>query len=445
VAKGYAQVAGLDFEETFAPVARLESIRILLAYAAHHSFRLYQMDVKSAFLNGPIKEEVYVEQPPDFEDDRYPDHVCKLSKALYGLKQAPRAWYECLRDFLIANAFKVGKADPTLFTKTCDGDLFVCQIYVDDIIFGSTNQQSCEEFSRVMTRKFEMSMMGELNYFLGFQVKQLKDGTFISQTKYTQDLLKRFGMKDAKPAKTPMGTDGHVDLNKGGKSVDQKAYRSMIGSLLYLCSSRPDIMLSVCMCARFQSDPRECHLVAVKRILRYLVDTPCFGIWYPKGSTFDLIGYSDSNYAGCKVDRKSTSGTCQFLGRSLVSWSSKKQTSVALSTAEAEYVAAGQCCAQLLWMRQTLRYFGYNLSKVPLLCDNESAILMADNPGEHSRIKHIDIRHHFLRDHQQKGDIEVFYVSIENQLADIFTKPLDEKTFCRLHSELNVLDSRNLD
>jgi hypothetical protein len=184
-------------------------------------------------------------------------------------------------------------------------------------------------------------MMGELTYFLGFQVKQLKDGTFISQTKYTQDLLKRFGMKDAKPAKTPMGTGGHVNLNKGGKSVDQKAYQSMIGSLLYLYASRPDIMLSVCMCARYQSDPKECHLVAVKRILRYLVSTLRFGMWYPKGSTFDLIGYSDSDYVGCKVDRKSTLGMCQFLGRSLVSWSSKKQTYVALSTAEAEYVAAG--------------------------------------------------------------------------------------------------------
>jgi hypothetical protein len=253
-------------------------------------------------------------------------------------------------------------------------------------------------------------MLGELNYFIGFHVKQLKDGTFISQTKYTQDLLKRFGMKDAKRAKTPMGTDGHVDLNKGGKFVDQKAYQSMIGSLLYLCASRPDIILSACMCARYQSDPMECHLVVVKRILRY----------------------SDSYYAGCKVDRKSTSGMCQFLGRSLVSWSSKKQTSIALSTAEAEYVAAGQCCAQLLWMRQNLRDFGYNLSKVPLLCDNESAICMADNSVEHSRTKHIDIRHHFLRDHQQKGDIEVYHISTENLLADIFTKPLDEKTFCRL-------------
>jgi hypothetical protein len=441
VAKGYAQVAGLDFEETFAPVARLESIQILLAYAAHHSFRLFQMNVKSAFLNGTIKEEVYVEQPPGFEDDMYPNHVYKLSKALYGLKQAPRAWYECLRDFLISNAFKIGKADPTLFTKTCNGDLFVCQIYVDDIIFGSTNQKSCEEFSRVMMQKFEMSM---LTYFLGFQVKQLKDGTFISQTKYTQDLLKRFGMKDAKPAKTSMGTDGHLDLNRG-KSVDQKAYWSMIGSLLYLCASRPDIMLSVCMCARFQSNPKECHLVDVKRILRYLVSTSCFGIWYRKGSTFDLIGYTDSDYAGCKVDRKSTSGTCQFLERSLVSWSSKKQISVALSTAEAEYVAARQCCAQLLWMKQTLRDFVYNLSKVPLLCDNEGAIRLADNPVEHSRTKHIDIRHHFLRDHQQKGDIDIYHISTENQLADIFTKPLDEKTFCRLRSELNVLDSRNLD
>jgi hypothetical protein len=172
---------------------------------------------------------------------------------------------------------------------------------------------------------------------------------------------------------------------------------------------------------------------------------PCFGIWYPKGSTFDLIGYSDSDYAGCKVDRKSTSRTCQFLGRSLVPWSSKKQTFVALSTAEADYIVVGQCCAQLLWMRQTLWDFGYSLRKVPLLCDNESAIRLADNPVEHSRTKHIDIRHHFLRDHQQKGDIEVYHISTENQLADIFTKPLDEKRFCRLCSELNVLDSRNLD
>jgi hypothetical protein len=267
VAKGYSQVEGLDFGETYAPVARLESIRILLSYATYHGFKLYQMDVKSAFLNGPIKEEVYVEQSPGFEDGEYPNHVYKLSEALYGLKQAPRVWYECLRDFFITNGFKVGKADPTLFTKTIVNDLFVCQIYVDDIIFGSTNKSTCEEFSRIMIQKFEMSMMG-------------------------------------------------------GKSVDQKVYRSMIGSLLYLCASRLDIMLSVCMCARLQADPKEVHLRTVNRIIRYFVYTPKFGLWYPKGSTFDLIGYSDADWARCKIDRKSTSGTCQFFGRSLVSWAS---------------------------------------------------------------------------------------------------------------------------
>jgi hypothetical protein len=194
-----------------------------------------------------------------------------------------------------------------------------------------------------MTQKFEMSMMGKLTYFLRFHVKQLKEGTFLSQIKYKQDILMKFGMKDAKPAKTPMGTDGHLDLNAGGKSVDQKIYQSMIGSLLYLCASRPDIMLYVCICARFQSDPKECHLVAVKRILRYLVHMPYsyIELWYPKGSTFDLIGYSNLDYVGCKVDRKITSRTCQFLDGSLVFWSSKKQTYVALSTVEAEYVAAG--------------------------------------------------------------------------------------------------------
>jgi hypothetical protein len=264
VAKGYSLVKGFDFDETYAPVARLESIHMLLVYATYHAFKLYQMDVKSAFLNGPIKEEVYFEQPPGFEDSEYPSHVYKLSKALYGLKQAPIAWYECLRDFLTTNGFKVGKANHTLFTKTIAKDLFICQIYVDDIIFGSTNKSSCEEFSRIMIQKFEMSMIGELKYFLGFQIKQLEEDTFICQTKYIQDILKKFGMKNAKPIKTPMRTNGYLDLDTGGKSVDQKVYRSMIGSLLYLCASRPDIMLSVCMCARFQTNHKEVHLRVIK-------------------------------------------------------------------------------------------------------------------------------------------------------------------------------------
>jgi hypothetical protein len=193
-------------------------------------------------------------------------------------------------------------------------------------------------------------MMGVLTFFLEFQIKHVKDGTFIGQTKYTRDILKKFGMENAKPTKTHMGTNDHLDLDMGGTSVDQKAYHSMIRSLLYLCVSRPDIMLSVCMCARFQAAPKDCHLRALKRIMRYLVLTTNLGLWYPKGSHFEFIGYSDADYAGCKVDRKSTSGTCQFLDRSLVSWSSKKQNFIALSTTEVEYVTPSSCCAQLLWM-----------------------------------------------------------------------------------------------
>jgi hypothetical protein len=324
IAKGYSQVEGLDFDETFSPIARLESIRMLLAYATRYSFKLYQMDVKSAFLNGTIKEEVYVEQPPGFESDEYPNHVDKLHKTLYGLKQALRVWYECLRDFCIDNGFMIGKADSTLFTRKMGNNLFICQIYVDDIIFGSTNKSFCEEFSKIMTDRFKISMMRVLTFFLGFQIKQAKEGTFISQTKYSRDILKEFGMDNAQPIKTPMGTNGHLDLDLDDTSVDQKVYRSMIGSLLYLCASRPNIMLSVCICERFQAALKDCNLRVVKRIMRYLVLTPNLSLRYPKGSHFEHLGYSVADYAGCKVNRKSTFETCQFLGRCLVSWSSKK-------------------------------------------------------------------------------------------------------------------------
>jgi hypothetical protein len=244
-------------------------------------------------LTDPSKSKFMWNNLRGFKNEEYPNHVYKLHKTLYGLKQPPRAWYECLRDFLIENGFRIGMVDSTLLTRKMGKDLFVCQIYVDDIIFGSTNASFCEEFSKIMTNRFEMSMMRELKYFLGFQIKQLEDSMLISQTKYTFDLLKKFGMDKAKPIKTPIGTNGHLDLDMGGKSVDQKVYHSMIGSLLYLCASRPDIMLSVCMCARFQVAPKECHLRVVKRILRYLVLTPYLGLWYPKGAHFELIDYSD--------------------------------------------------------------------------------------------------------------------------------------------------------
>ncbi|KAM6587307.1 hypothetical protein CsatA_009912 [Cannabis sativa] len=438
VAQCYNQEEGIDYEETFAPVARLESIRMLLAFACHKNFILYQMDVKSAFLNGYIMEEVYVSQPPGFQNHKYPNHVYKLKKALYGLKQAPRAWYERLSTFLISNGFSMGKADNTLFIKRKSKDIIIVQIYVDDIIFGATNDALCEEFSKCMHSEFEMSMMGELNFFLGLQIKQQKDGIFIGQTKYIKDLLQKFDLANAKSMNTPMSTSIKMDKDESGKNVDITKYRGMIGSLLYLTASRPDILFSVGLCARYQSCPKESHLSAVKRIFRYLIGTMNLGLWYPKNSNFEIVSYSDADFAGCKTDRKSTSGTCHFLGNSLVSWFSKKQNSVALSTTEAEYIAAGSCCAQILWMKQTLKDFDIDFECTPIKCDNTSAINLSKNPILHSRAKHIDIRHHFLRDHIQRGDIMLDFVSTEFQLADIFTKPLSDERFSFIRRELGM-------
>ena len=438
VAQGYNQQEGIDFDQTYAPVARLESIRMLLAYACYKKIKLFQMDVKSAFLNGLLEEEVYVKQPPGFEHEQFPDYAYKLKKALYGLKQAPRSWYKRLSKFLIKNGFVRGKIDPTLFTKTLNGEILVIQIYVDDIIFGSTNDELCEWFSKCMHSEFDMSMMGELNYFLGLQIKQTQDGIYVHQTKYVKELLKRFGFESVKPKSTPMPQNSKLFSDESGKSVDITKYRGMIGSLLYLTASRPDIMYSVCVCARFQANPKESHLKAIKRIFKYLSGTISLGLFFPITNTFDLVGYSDADYAGSQTDRKSTSGVCNFLGQSLVCWQSKKQTSVALSTTEGEYLAAGSCCAQILWMIQTLKDFGVKCGKIPIYCDNTSTINISENPVLHSRTKHIDVRHHFLRDNVTKGKINLVYVPTEYQLADIFTKPLAEERFTIIRRELGM-------
>lgn len=283
-----------------------------------------------------------------------------------------------------------------------------------------------------------MSMMGELSYFLGLQVKQTDEGIFINQSKYTRNLLKRFNMQDSSSAKTPMATSTKLDP-KIGKSVDVTGYRGMIGSLLYLTASRPDIMYATCLCARFQADPKEPHLIAVKRIFKYLKGTTELGLWYPRESDFNLFGYSDADFAGCKIDRKSTTGSCQFLGDRLVSWFSKKQKSISTSTAEAEYIAAGSCCAQILWMKNQLLDYGLNYSKIPIYCDNQSAIAMTGNPVQHSLTKHISIRYHFIREHVMSGTVEMHFVPTDQQLADIFTKPLNEATFSKLVNELGMV------
>ncbi|GKB14931.1 putative ribonuclease H-like domain-containing protein, partial [Tanacetum coccineum] len=298
VAQGYTQEDGIDYDEVFSLVVRIEAIRLFLAYASFKDFVVYQMDVKSSFL------------------------VYKVEKALYGLHQAPRAWVK--------------------------SDILLVQVYVDDIIFGSTKKELCIEFEKLMHKKFQMSSMGELTFFLGLQVTQKDDGIFISQDKYVDEILKKFGFSTVKTTSTPMETSKPLLKDAEAEDVDVHLYRSMIGSLMYLTSSRPDIMFVVCACARFQVTPKVLHLHAVKRIFRYLKGQPKLGLWYPKDSPFDLEAYTDSDYAGASLDRKSTTGGCQFLGSRLISWQCKKQTIVANSTTEAEYVAAASCCGQVL-------------------------------------------------------------------------------------------------
>ncbi|KAJ9565794.1 hypothetical protein OSB04_001760 [Centaurea solstitialis] len=419
---------------------RLEAIRLFLAFAAHMNFKVFQMDIKNAFLNGKLNEEVYVAQPPGFVDPKFLDHVYKLNKALYGLKQAPRAWYDTLSTFLLSKGFERGKIDSTLFLKKYPKHILLVQIYVDDIIFGSTNPKLCKKFELLMKTEYKMSMMGELTYFLGLQIKQSEKGIFINQGKYVHDMLKKFDLTSCTPMKTPMAPPLSLDKDSKGKPVDVTLYRGMIGSLLYLTASRPDIMYSTCLCARYQAEPKESHLTAVKRIFRYLKGTPNLGLWYSKDSGFDLTAYSDSHFAGCKIDRKSTTGGCHLLGGKLVSWTSKKQNSVSTSTAEAEYVTAGICCAQVLWLRNQLQDYNIQVSKIPIYCDNTSAIAIANNPVLHSKTKHIEVRYHFIRDHVMNGDIELHSVPTEYQLADLFTKPLDVTRFNMLISELGMLN-----
>ncbi|WVZ52328.1 hypothetical protein U9M48_003400 [Paspalum notatum var. saurae] len=401
VTQGFCQKEGIDYGETFAPVARLEAIRILLAFAVSKGFKLQ---------GGGICETTSWLA-------RFPDRVYKLRKALYGLKQAPRAWYARLKSFLLKSGFVMGSVDKTLYML---------------IIFGGSSHTLVSSFAEQKSREFEMSLMGELQFFLGLQIKQGSKGTFVHQAKYTRDILKKFEMGDSKPKTTPMSTNTALDADEDRKAVDQKEFRGMIGSLLHLTATRPDIQFVVCLCARDEASPWTSHRQAVKRIFRYLKFTPKLGLWYSSGSSFSLRGFSDADHAGCQIDRKSTSGTCQFLGTSLVSWSSRKQAGVALSTTEAEYVATASCCSQLLWMKATLSDFGLRFGKIPLLVDSTSAISVAKNPVLHSRTKHIDVRFHFLRDYYEKGDIDLVHVVSENQLADIFTKPLDFGAFARL-------------
>ncbi|GJT38837.1 retrovirus-related pol polyprotein from transposon TNT 1-94 [Tanacetum coccineum] len=384
VAHGYRQEEGINFEESFTPVARLEAIRIFLVFAADINMVVYQMDVKTAFLNGNLREEVYVSQSDGFVDPSNPNRLYKLKKALYGLKQAPRAWYDMLSSFLLSQDFSKGSVDPTMFICRQGKELLLVQIYVDDIIFAASTLELCDLFAKIMCSKFKMSMMSKISFFLGLQIFQNPRGIFINQSKYALESLKKYSFNSCDPVDTPMVEKSKLDEDKEGKAVDPSHYHGMIGTLLYLTAN--------------------------------------------------------ADHAGCQDTRRSTSGSMQFLGDRLVSWSSKRQKSAAISSTEAEYIAMSGCCAQILWMRSQLTDYGLGFNKIPMYCDNKSVIALSCNNVQHSKSKHIDIRSYFIKEHVENGMIELYFVNTEYQLADIFTKALARE---RIEFLINKLGMRS--
>lgn len=335
VVKGYAQKEGVDYGEVFAPVARWDTIRLFISVAAKRNWTVYQLDVKSAFLHGELKEVVYVQQPEGFVRKGEEDKVYKLRKALYGLKQAPRAWYHRIKAYFKKEGFKRSSYDHTLFIKKAQSKTLMVSLYVDDLIYAGSDEKICIEFKESMKKEFDMSDLGRMKYFLGVQVSQTKEAISLSQERYAREVVKRFGLEEANPVQVPMVPGFALTKSGSGEEVDGSWYKSLVGSLMYLTVTRPDIVYVVCLVSRFMGKPREDHLMAAKRILRYVIGTYDFGLRYDKVDEKGLRVYTDSNYARDNDDRRSTSGYVCLLSGAAVCWCSRKQEIVTLSTTEA--------------------------------------------------------------------------------------------------------------
>lgn len=443
VAKGYTQQYGIDYTEVFAPVARMDTIRLILATAAQNKWEVFQLDVKSAFLQGDLEEEVYVQQPMGFEKQGEEEKVYKLKKALYGLKQAPRAWYSRIESYFAREGFKRCPSEHTLFTKEKDGGkCLIVSLYVDDLIYTGNDITMCHDFKNSMMHEFDMSDLGKMRYFLGVEVIQNENGIFICQRKYAREILARFGMESSNAVGNPIVPGTKLLKDEEGEKVDSKMFKQVVGSLMYLTTTRPDIMYGVSLISRFMSNPTEVHWSAAKRILRYIQGTTELGILYKNEEMVDLIAFTDSDFAGDLNDRKSTSGYVFMLGKGAVSWSSKKQPVVALSTTEAEYIAAASCACQSIWLRKLLENLGHIGEKSSVInCDNSSTIQLSKNSVFHGKSKHIDVKFHFLRDLVNEGSVLLKYCKSEEQLADIMTKPIKMEQFLKLRDMLGMVEA----
>ncbi|KAI3520152.1 hypothetical protein L1887_09385 [Cichorium endivia] len=442
VAKGFSQREGLDFDETFSPVAKLITVRCVLSVAVQFNWKLYQLDVNNAFLYGSLEEDVYMSLPPGYFSEN--DHqVCKLVKSLYGLKQAPRKWNEKLTSSLLEFGFVQSKNDYSLYVKQKGDTFIVLLVYVDDIVLTGNNEDEIESVKCFLKTKFLIKDLGILKYFLGIEIVNISDGLCLSQRKYCLELLYEFGLLGAKPINTPLDVNVKISSESVSSGDDLLAniseYQKLIGKLIYLTNTRPDISFTVQTLSQFMHAPRKSHLKIAIRVLRYLKLCPGKGITICKSDSLELTAWSDADWAKCVNSRRSVTGYCMFLGKSLISWKSKKQSTVSRSSTESEYRALATVTCEVIWVLKLMQDLKvkYDLP-VSIFCDNRSAILLSSNPVLHERTKHIEIDIHLVRDKVAEGVVKIVKVVSLQQVADIFTKPLGVSQHNLLSNKLGL-------
>ncbi|CAN1753617.1 Retrovirus-related Pol polyprotein from transposon TNT 1-94 [Linum perenne] len=440
VARGFTQSYGIDYQETFAPVAKLNTIRVLLSLAVNNDWNLHQLDIKNAFLNGDLTEEVYMEIPAGVETKLGENKVCRLRKALYGLKQSPRAWFERFARAIKSYDYHQCQTDHTMFIKHgAARKITILIVYVDDIIITGDDEREINLLKQKLAGEFETKDLGEMKYFLGMEVARSTKGIILSQRKYIIDLLTETGMLGCKPAETPMETT--LKFDQAGKPTDRGRYQRLVGKLIYLAHTRPDIAYAVSIVSQHMHDPTEDHLEAVTRILRYLKKSAGLGLLFQKQKLRNIVVYTDASWAGELTGRRSTSGYCTYVWGNLVTWRSKKQAVVSRSSAEAEFRALAQGICEGIWLRRVLDELKMEHARpVTLLCDNQAAISIVKNPVHHDRTKHVEIDRQFISEKVSEGIIRVDYVPSQLQLADIFTKALSRDIFNNLMSKLGLFN-----